>query len=801
MKSPTSSSSPAHIVAPDNCTSCSLCANVCGSHAIEMVWNQDGFLIPYVHEEACVSCGLCVKKCPAINPPTAENHDFSPRGFAAWHRDLDIRRKSSSGGVFTALATQILSEGGIVYGVAWEEGFHARFKKATTCEELKGFRGSKYVQAEPGFVYREIRELLKQGQKVFFTGTPCQVEALKVFLRKDHPLLLTASVACHGTPSRLLLRQYIREKERAHNSAMTGWEFRNKENGWVEYLEKQDFSDGSSERTIKHHDAYMKIYLSDLAMKKGCFSCRHSYNMTAVPRNADLGLGDFWSVGDYHPDWNRFDGISTVLCLSQKGLQALESCRDKLILHEEPYERAADPTRRLDSDPHIPDARFLQRRETALKILRKQKPLSEIEQMGIRRIRLVGFSISEMNPLLRWAVRLVKRCTGKDSPTVAILTLQLSDNYGGILQAFALQKAVEQMGLNAVTLLHRSKLLSGSKKVFQLLRNGLGCLLWGLNLLPSYPLPRLVKERKAQQFIKRHLRTTPLLQTSKIARIMSDKHFDHWILGSDQIWNEEGKAESVATYFLEGFPKSTRTKAIVYAASFGKEQWGYNEEETERCSRLAGEFQAVSVRELSGVELCREHLKVGAVQMPDPTLLLNRDDYEELIRQASAKSPHQAYLATYILDWSDEKEKLIDQIADSLGIHVYHIYASPSQRDKKSDVIPRGIEEWLAAIRDAQYVITDSFHGSVFSIIFNTPFLCLGNEGRGMARFHSLLQTFDLASRLSASLHLESAIRILNTPIDWEKVNFLKGEETYRGLDFLRSNLYDGASPDGHEQG
>ena len=211
-------------------------------------------------------------------------------------------------------------------------------------------------------------------------------------------------------------------------------------------------------------------------------------------------------------------------------------------------------------------------------------------------------------------------------------------------------------------------------------------------------------------------------------------------------------------------------------------------EETEICKQLVREFKAVSVREHSGIQICREVFGVEAVQMPDPTLLLEPEDYNRLITHWKTRNHPAPFIATYLLDKSEEKQALTQSLGQATGFYPQTLTYLPGA-GKLADRIPLSVPQWLRFIRDSEFVLTDSFHGCVFSIIYNKPFICLGNEARGSARFDSLLGTFGLQERLVTNPTTEQVMQLMQRPIDWEKVNTIRQAEQERAFEFLRSSL------------
>ena len=314
----------------------------------------------------------------------------------------------------------------------------------------------------------------------------------------------------------------------------------------------------------------------------------------------------------------------------------------------------------------------------------------------------------------------------------------------------------------------------------------------------SYPLPfepiyvREGLDKIAQKFREQQMN---LLGTKSDNRKNNAFSF---IVGSDQVWRREYTKDRLMTYFLDFATEEQRRRSISYAASFGTDEWEGTPEETQRCGELLRQFKAVSVREFSGVRICKEVFGVDAVQMPDPTLLATLEDYEQVINSEKTRIPESPYFASYVLDDSAEASQLLDGVEKSTGLYHQRLMPKSTAR-KRCDRFYCTVAQWLRYLRDCDAVVTDSFHGCVFSIIYNKPFVCLGNEGRGSARFDTLFQVFGLEDQLVSSLDPEEVLLVLRQPIDWQRVNAIHEAERQRGLDFLRSNLYDGASPD--EQG
>ena len=320
-----------HISPPEECTGCALCANVCGHDAIRMEWSKEGFLVPQVDSDTCINCGACVKACPA-QPEHLEKLRKkeicapSPAAYGGWNADNETHLASSSGGIFTALAAQVFSAGGCVFGVVWENKDTAVYAKAENMEELATMRGSKYAQAVPGEVYRQVKQELKNGRKVLFCGTSCQAYALKRYLRKENENLILVDILCHGVPSRNLLKAYIRHYEEKEGKDMSHIQFRDKAGNWQRYHVRKHFTDGSTLSHCNREDIFMRLFVGDYALNMACYSCPHA----RFPRVGDITLGDFWgNIQKHHPEWPIANGIGSILGNTPKGAQLLAQLHEQ----------------------------------------------------------------------------------------------------------------------------------------------------------------------------------------------------------------------------------------------------------------------------------------------------------------------------------------------------------------------------------------------------------------------------------------------------------------------------------------
>lgn len=318
------------------CTGCAACAAVCPEYCITMRSDAEGFLYPHVNKAVCKDCGLCHETCPinsvqlALKDSTTDAKQNGPlQVFAAWHLDEAIRRESSSGGVFTALAEAVFAQSGAVVGAAFDNNLVVRHILIENSADLERLRGSKYVQSEvPPIMYQLIRDLLMQSRPVLFSGTPCQVAGLRSFLRKPYDNLFCCDIVCHGVPSPLLFARYT-QYCRQRGEQLTTISFRDKQIGWKKFGVRHYLQDGGSRFFAASAEPYLLAFLRNYDLRESCYTCVFA----CTQRTGDLTIADFWGVGKKYPEYDQEDkGTSLVLVNTVQGHIWLDSVRTKLFL-------------------------------------------------------------------------------------------------------------------------------------------------------------------------------------------------------------------------------------------------------------------------------------------------------------------------------------------------------------------------------------------------------------------------------------------------------------------------------------
>ena len=313
---------------------------------------------------------------------------------------------------------------------------------------------------------------------------------------------------------------------------------------------------------------------------------------------------------------------------------------------------------------------------------------------------------------------------------ISIITQPLLNNYGGLLQNYAVQKVLLKLNEKSVTIDILDRQIPFWIYIFSWIKSFLLLFIFGKKRGFAKIKKRRVRKIWANDFVSANIKTTKLCKSYK-RKFLQRYDSNVVIVGSDQVWRPKYNPR-IEDMFLN-FAKNDSIKRIAYAASFGVDYWEYSPKQTRVCSALAKKFDAISVREESGVKLCKEHLGVDATWVLDPTLLLKKEDYLPICKNIPVCT--EKYLAVYVLDENEQVMVTYEKEAVARGLVVkkFHVDSNATLT----------IPEWLAMFRDASYVVTDSFHGTVFSIIFGKEFKCIYNQGRGAARFESLMNLYN----------------------------------------------------------
>lgn len=695
-------------VAHHQCTGCGACYSTCPVDAIRMVSDKEGYPVPQINDDLCINCGKCLKICP-VHTPKYENRP-EPECYAVMAND-QVRKVSSSGGVFTLLAEWVLSQGGYVCGAAYTSDYYrVEHIIINNIDELYRLRSSKYVQSYSHQVLREVKKLLDAGKMVLFTGTPCQVAAIYSYLGKPYDNLYTLDLVCHGVPSPMLYEKFVKEQEEIYGSKAKCVSFRDKRVVDWNHSILIEFENGEFYKKTRNECSYLYSFLNLLSVRESCGNCPFA----KLPRQGDMTIADFWDVHLYKKHLDDRKGTSIALPNNPKGDIMLNVLRKKAVLLEKaPLEHAIKYNAQIvkSSVLHGRRNRFYDLLTTY------QYPVSKAVDYGMNRKFDIGY--------VGWWY-------GK--------------NYGSALTNYAMHEVLTGMG----------------KSVLMLEWPFTG------DTAPEEK-PNTSSYRFANHFYEQSLNCT-LKEYNRF-----NWHCDTFVVGSDQLW-EWNSNRDVGTYYYFLDFVDDKHKKIAYSTSFGHETSRYPEEMELKLSYLLNRFDAVSVREESGVEICKKHFSTDAVQTIDPVFLCSMPSWKKAIDLSTVETAP-SYVLAYILDPDENKINMVRHAAKEMRLPYYIIVDGQGdfERLKKETDDPNLLEDveiadWLKYFWNASYVITDSFHGFCFSIIFRKNLTVIPNEMRGLARFESLFSITGLGDRQCHRMSELKHGKPWLTPIDYDQV-------------------------------
>ncbi len=672
------------------CYGCSACAAICPKKAITMTKNAEGFLYPVIDDEICVDCGMCQAVCPALNN-TYNNFD-KPVGMAAAAND-EIRSISSSGGIFPLYAQYVLKRGGAVCGAAYDEKWSVKHIIIEDAKDIRRLQGSKYVQSEIGTCYSEVRKLLEADRYVLFTGTPCQVAGLKGYLRRDYEKLLTIDLICHGVPSPKAFRLFL--KQTAGKREIAGINFRHKIDGkWG----GNDLSITYKNGEVEIHDknsTYYHSFLMNYSLRNSCQDCQFS----RMPRQGDVSLGDFWGYKNYNKELSDGKGLSVMLVNNEKGMAVTREidAETKFILDDNV------PTSDIGRfNPHIYiKPVFHHGRDDFYPELYKTSSFPKAEQHANQHRKDIG-----------------------------ILSFYYANNYGAALTAYALYKAVEDLG-------YKPTMIDVPYGVF-------------MNRFQS----TRDNEWFSRKFINDNCRVTNKL-TSAEAITNLNKQFDCFLVGSDQLWRKTLIGSSSSFYFLD-FAEDSKKK-IAYATSTGGDDFMGSPLDKEEQAHLLRRFDAISIREEKTVDLLANKYNIVSEHVLDPVFVCDKAVYEQCADES--KLTEKDYVFAYLIFNKEENRRAVQKVADKLGKKAIIVVCNNSYT----------VSDWLYLIKNAAFVVTDSYHAFCFSMLLKTPFMVL-RSGFAGGRFESMTRMIGYSERLTTVEEIEDAMHVLYEPVDFEMI-------------------------------
>lgn len=693
-------------VSHDQCTGCGACYNKCPVGAIEMQENRKGFLAPVINTDVCTNCGLCTRSCPVVNIDYVRKYkEPKPDCYAMMAKEA-IRKVSSSGGMFTILAEYVLDQKGLVCGAAYSDDYMSvAHIVVDNRDDLRLIRGSKYVQSSTQQTYKTIEEHLKAGGWALYTGTPCQIAGMRTYLKKDYQKLILVDIVCHGVPSPKVYRKYIQEKARGRK--ISKMDFREKAYwGWGTAT-SLFFEDGSVYRGDCYHDEYWKAFLGGLSTRECCGQCEYAN----ISRIGDFTIGDFWGVDTLDRDCDDGKGTSLVMVNSEKAKNLMSAIRNK--------------------------CQFLRKMDFA-----------QVAELGKTRNGQLLYP-KEMHwahERFFWLLDIKPFTTAFDYAVnskydVGVTGWWYNENYGGTLTYFALNKVLRNMG-QTVLMIDKCS--------------------WDPNFKPN-------EASIPYRFAKKHYNISKNYTPGEVGCLAN--HCKVFVSGSDQLFNPTLWEYSGPQYFLNY--AQSHNKIVSYASSFGDEFYDVWNLKIPMGYWLR-RFDALSVRESYGVDICRDVFGLEAKKVMDPVFLCDVQEYEALAEQ-TGKQKEQDYFVSFFLDPDEGKRNAILYLRDKLNLpYTNLLHATDFENNKKLLALDNtkeniDIEEWLFYYKNADFVITDSFHGTCFAIIFRKNFISVANHKRGANRFVSLLEDAGLMDRL-----VMDVAQIKDRPELFEDIDYCK---------------------------
>ncbi len=338
----------------DACTGCEACRSICPEGCIRMVEDKEGFLYPAIDEDKCIHCDRCRSVCPILSEmPPGFQREALPKTYACWINDDSIRLRSSSGGLFSAIAMSALDDGGVVFGAAFDKNMHLCHIGVDDIVSLEKLRRSKYIQSEIGDSYKLTKNFLDQGKRVFFVGAPCQIAGLNKYLGKDDNNLITADFICHGVPSPGVFSEYVKYLENIYGCRLIDINFRDKRKGWSSSLFAIGrFDNGKEVMLSGRKNGFRHGFCQDYFLRNSCYNCAFKI----MPRCGDFTIADFGGIHDKYPN-EVHKGISCLLVNSSKGEKHVNILNTRVSFFKEPFSKARGGNRNLYRSAAIPAER------------------------------------------------------------------------------------------------------------------------------------------------------------------------------------------------------------------------------------------------------------------------------------------------------------------------------------------------------------------------------------------------------------------------------------------------------------
>lgn len=683
--------------------------------------------------------------------------------FACQNKDKDILKNSSSGGAFYELAKNVIDQNGVVFGARFNEDFQVELGYTENVSGIREFMTSKYVQSSAKNSYSAAKEFLEQGRLVLFSGSPCQIHGLLNFLSKDYDNLLTVEFICHGMPKKQIWEQYLQtiSGERKIKSI----NFRDKTEGWNLYSLSIQYTDGSVYRKNLHEDLYLRGFLADLFLMSSCYQCQYK----GTQRAADVTLGDLWGAEQFgNLPMEQQIGISCVWLHTEKARKQWEYIQrymdyqlvdeNEVVKYNPAYMKSVEKTDISDIFEELLnyDIPLMDTLKLCVEASEFYRENPWMKKNGV----VEYFSVLKQNNDIMEAARTA--LYGKHK--IGIVGPWSNKNHGGVFTYYALYQAVKDMGYIPLMIAQPED---------------------------SYIHPE-VEKCGYQELPYAEYEMAPVVKSVSELKMLNNL-CDTFLVGSDQ-WYNQALAYGIQEYTNLSWVYSTKNKAA-YAASFGYDDYYGTEYQRGALANYLQRFDKFTVRELSGEKLCKEKFGVDAECVLDPVFLCPKSKYELLAAKGTKVVPKKPYIFSYVMDLDGQKNTVLSECSKEMNMPVR---AAVDFAYNSGDMIPDwsidtvyGVshEEWLSLIENSSYMITDSYHGLCFALIYHKPFVALVNERRGKARFDTLIKFLGLEDCVVETVNDISKQMKCAMQIDWSRIDELLEQKKLMSMEILRQIL------------
>lgn len=316
------------------CTGCGGCITVCPTNAITMTVDEEGFEVPVINKKKCIECGKCYKFCHAVDRKKQASE--IQKAYYGRNKNANILQMSSSGGIYYSIAQNLAQKKYWIYGAIWDNDEKCAKHASNEEYDIKEQMGSKYVQSKTWAAYNKIKEQLYKGEKILFSGTPCQVAGLKRCVGNNENLI-TIDFICHGVPSPKILQDRIKELESKHKSNMLNLKFRSKIGKWSQHKLYTEYANKDIDIIPSSEDTFFKLFLNNYILRKSCYECQYSN----IQHEADITIADFWKLLNYNSNENDEKGMSLILVNTKKGQELLKTVEKELNLKQLEWNEAS----------------------------------------------------------------------------------------------------------------------------------------------------------------------------------------------------------------------------------------------------------------------------------------------------------------------------------------------------------------------------------------------------------------------------------------------------------------------------